>query len=317
MANFKKISTLFLVSSAVCATLIGCGGGSSSSESTSVGSIAFPTTATTAEPTLENGQKVEEVVAQDQSTLYAINAVSSESNTNMTLTTLKIGDVVKENAHFDFYALNETINETEVCDNGGSLNYTGSGSETSGGSVTMTFNNCEMDGATINGNIQADISGYNASYYDFSTYEMTYLTDVTISYDSISAKTYQGSTVKMEMIDWSNYIIKLSMSVTSDIGGTIAGQQDSIYYIDAYSYYPSMYQTQGRIYIDNLASYVDYDTSYDMSQTPFVFDYSGLASGEAHYNMANGGKLKIVAQNYEAITYVDADGDGTYELIEE
>ena len=77
-----------------------------------------------------------------------------------------------------------------------------------------------------------------------------------------------------------------------------------------------MYQTQGKIYIDNLNSFVNYDTTYDMSQTPFVFSYKGLLSGEARYNMSSGGKVKIVAESNKAVTYVDANGDGVYELRE-
>jgi hypothetical protein len=67
-----------------------------------------------------------------------------------------------------------------------------------------------------------------------------------------------------------------------------------------------------------LTAYVDYDESYDMSLTPFIFDIDSgeILSGEAHFLMANGGKTKIVGTGGEPITYVDSDGDGIYELIE-
>jgi hypothetical protein len=80
-----------------------------------------------------------------------------------------------------------------------------------------------------------------------------------------------------------------------------------------------MYQTKGRIYIDNLASYVTYDTTYDMSKTPFVFNKNGTIKnddGEARYNMSGNGKVKIIASQEDdgVKIYIDEDGDGVYSL---
>ena len=93
-------------------------------------------------------------------------------------------------------------------------------------------------------------------------------------------------------------------------GITKFGQQNCEYFISDKDYQEELYQTKGRIYINNLESYVDYDTSYDMSVTPFVFNYSGVVSGEGRYIMANGANLKVFHDRVE----IDADNDGTYEL---
>jgi len=42
-----------------------------------------------------------------------------------------------------------------------------------------------------------------------------------------------------------------------------------------------------------------------------------ILSGEARYIMGNNGKVKIVVESTDSVkTYVDADGDGGYELSE-
>jgi hypothetical protein len=56
-----------------------------------------------------------------------------------------------------------------------------------------------------------------------------------------------------------------------------------------------------------------------MSKTPFVFNKDGTVkndNGEARYNMSGNGKVKIIASKKDGgvKTYIDKNGDGTYEL---
>ena len=77
-----------------------------------------------------------------------------------------------------------------------------------------------------------------------------------------------------------------------------------------------LYQKKGIIYIDNLTKYAEYDTSYDMSKTPFIYNFFyGLQSGEARYNLSNGSKMRIVIEGSVKVE-VDTNGDGEYELTD-
>lgn len=298
---------------------VACGGGSASSGESG---FSFPSNAVEAEPTIENGNKVKEVVAQNQSSSYSINSVNSSESSNIAFVLSDITNFVKETSSFDdIYALNETIDETENCDNGGTVRISGSGSETNGGTVIETYNNCSLDGILIDGSIEGTIYNYNLEHDEFQNINVKFLTDTSVEINGLSSKIYSGSSVNSEVLSFSTYdeteSMKMTISAISEFNGNKSGQNNAMYYFNNLgTSTPSMYQTQGKIYIDNLTSFVDYDSSYDMSQTPFVFNYSGLSSGEGRYIMANGGKVKIVAESNEAKTYVDADGDGTFELSE-
>lgn len=326
MNRYKSIG----LSVAVIATLgfTGCGGsdgdssGSSSTSSPSNGSsgASFPSNAVVAAPTLENGQEVEKVVAQNQQSAYSINAVNTSNHQNVALTMKTINDKIQK-LPLSTYSLNETVNETEQCLEGGSVNYNGSGSDTGGISLTVTFNNCNEYGLTMNGSIFSTASNYNNTFDDYTKVNTTMLSDFTVSETGFSSKILEGSTTNIEYSDivdlYTANKMKLSISAISEINGIQTGQKDAVYFFDTPSYSnSSMYQTAGKIYINNLNSYVTYDSSYDMSLTPFVFDYYSISSGEARYIMADGGKMRVVAEYNEAKTYVDADGDGYYELSE-
>lgn len=314
----KKIKALGL-SLAVISTLglVGCGSDSSSGgNSSSSSSLSFPSNAVSAAPTIDNGKKVKEVVAQNQQSAYSINAVSNSGSQNVALTMKKINDFVNKQDYLNTYSLNETVDETDPCLDGGTTHYSGSGNDIDGGTITMTFNQCNEYGTTIDGKIFTTMSNYNSTYDDYAKIDVKYLSDLTVSTTELSAKILKNSTENLEM-NFETSTMKMKISAISEINGIKNGQQNAVYYFDlSSSSNISMYQTAGKVFIDDLASYVTYDTSYDMSDTPFVFSGSGLDSGEAHYIMANGGNVKIVSENGAAKTYVDADGDGTYELSE-
>ena len=323
----KKIKSLGL-SLAVISTLgfTGCGGGGGSSSGATSG-LSFPSNAVSAAPTLANGQKVEDATATNQTSgIPLLNGVNSNSKLNVGLLgsqlTTSLAKKIK-NIDLNAYSLNEVVDETSNCSGGGTMHYSGSGDDTSGGTFTFAATNCKEGNEKINGSIYASISNKDATSGEFKDISIKFTSDFTVTNlsDSSLAKISKNSYFNVNSTSWDSSgdpkNFKLSMSMIATDGSQSYGIQDAIFYFTSNGSNASMYQTTGKIYIDNLASYVNYDTSYDMSQTPFVFDYYGnLTSGEGHYNMANNGKVKIVAKSNEAKTYVDADGDGTYELSE-
>ena len=299
---------------------IGCGGGGGGGNPNPP--VTFPSTSKPAKPTLENGKKVKEVVTTNQGA-STLNTVNDSSTINIALFAQELFNLKQTKDLNKDYSLNEVIREEEPCSNGGSVVYEITSNFPQGGTLTRTFNEC-LDGAynaIINGKIYQEYSNYDSQVENYKTTEVTMLSDFTMK-DISTDKTltiYKDSYFKYNTLEFDKYEdpkkYTMEMTMKANDGLKQYGLKDANYYVTDNI---SMYQTKGRVYIDNLKSYVDYDTSYDMSKTPFVFssDFRTLKSGEARYNMANKGKVKIVAQNSNAITYVDADGDGTYELSE-
>lgn len=296
--------------------LVGCGGGGSSSGSTG---LSFPSTATKAEPSIQNGQKVKEIVAKNQEPSYLMNAVEASESQNIVFTLLPLQDVLRLKQNFNTYALNETIDQVESCRNGGTIHYSGSGSDPQGGTITTTFNNCNINNMTINGDFYQKFYNYNSEHDTYQNIDTKVLTDESIKIGEISSKIYANSTWNMEVISFGNYdemdSIKLKLSTISEVNSVKSGQNNAIYYFNnLHTSTPSMYQTQGKVYIDNLTSFVDYDTNYDMSKTPFVSNGLKVISGEGRYLMSDETKLKIIAESDNTRVYIDADNDGIYEL---
>ena len=331
--KYRKLGMSLAVSTLLGLGLIGCGGGSSSDNSSSSGvtntsGTNFPTNAVMSEATLENVQKVEDATATNQmSVLPTLNSVESDSKLSIPLLIKKVSFSVTKNiknSNIENYALNETINESENCSNGGNISITGSGDESTGGTISVSYNNCIEDDIKMNGSITGTISNYDSSADDFKDYSINFNTDFTVSSTSdISFATIKkDSNYTMNILSFDEYEnankFKLKMSIIATDGTESYGMEDASFIFEEIDYSTvSMYQTEGKIYINNLTSYVDYDTSYDMSQTPFTFDsYDNILSGESRYNMSNNSKLKIIVEDNEAITYIDVDGDGTYELSE-
>jgi len=315
-----QLLKLSLVASTLMIGLVGCGGGDSGSlPAQEAVSLSFPSNAAVAQPTIENAKRVKEVVAQDQQKTYSINAVTTSGSQNIAVTMEKVA-LATSNIDLPAYALNETLNQTLECSNSGTMNLNGSGSEKGGASFTVIFNSCDNDGVVLNGRVLTTMSNYNQTFGDYTTITTEYLSDVTASSSEFTAKIYKGTTEIVQISNINGYdsanTLKMELSAISEVNAKKSGQEGAIYYFDFSSSQPKMYQTAGKIYINNLEAYVDYDTSYDMSKTPFVFGNYGLESGEARYIMADGAKVKIVAESGVAKTYVDADGDGTYEKSE-
>jgi hypothetical protein len=305
--------------------LTGCGGGDSGNTSNSgTSNLAFPSNAVIAEPTLTNGILVKDEVAKNQTSgIPMLNSIDSNTSINVALLGNNVSDIISKHIKdikFNQYSLNETISNTFNCSNGGTYSVNGFGSNGSDGVITINYNQCNESGQIINGNVYTSISNYDSVAGDYKDLSIKFTSDFTTTTGNTVVEIIKNSYMNLNVLKFDSYgnstEFKLTMSIQVIDGTTSFGQKDSMYYFITDGYNTAMYQTQGRIYIGNLASYVDYDTSYDMSKTPFIFSGSGIISGEARYNMSGSGKAKIVVENNKPITYVDADGDGTYELSE-
>ena len=309
----------------------GCGGGGGGSSSGSTSGLSFPSNAVKAKPTLENGKKVKDVVATNQARessglISGLNSIDTNSKLNTALFSSKISTIIfkhTKNINLQSYSLNEAVNQTYNCSGGGTISYNGNGDDINGGTITMVANNCSEYDVKMNGSVYATIGNYDSSADDFKDYTIKYTTDFDVAIGNSVIKIFKNSYEAINITKFDEYggiqDFKFSETLKATAGSESYGVQDGIYYFKINNVNDlEMYQTSGKVYINNLASYVNCDTTYDMSKTPFVFSgYSGtLQSGEARYNMSGSGKVKIVVESNEAKTYVDADGDGTYELHE-
>ncbi len=289
MKNILYIS----ISIIIISFFIGCSESSDSNNSLAL----FSSTAITSESTVENAKKVRAVVAKDQRSVID-----------------NINTIIKENLNLSGY-LNSKFSLSELCNSGGSLESSSSETESS-----IDFKNCSESGIVINGKILGVVSDYDETYDGYTKTHITFTSDLNISDQEYSLKIISGSSLEIKFTDitGNDYAQKMKMTINllTEQNGAKYGQENAVYYFDYTSGYETMYQTSGRIYINNLDSYVDYDSSYDMSQTPFIFNNNGLDSGEARYIMENNTSLKIIAENGLAIIYIDTDDDGIYELRE-
>jgi hypothetical protein len=320
----KKISKLkILVTSLFSLGLMGCIE-SDSGAGTSATTLSFPSSSTLADPTLANGEKVGQSVATNKvKSAINLNSINSGSNIDFipfykNLFEKASVSVVTSND----YVLNKTIDETIDCGSKGTDGtYTIKGTDNKVfKSATITYNNCTTnnDDNTLNGTIKITASNYDTVESKYKKGTINFLSDFT----SGKAKIYKNSSISISYNsiagDSEKYMMTLSTKATD--GTNYNGMNNCVFYFGlSSSGNATMYQTQGDIYINNLASYVSYDTSYDMSKTPFRYDRNdGTAKsigGTAIYIMQSKAKLKVSQTDGGVVVSIDTNGDGIYDLI--
>jgi hypothetical protein len=194
--------------------------------------------------------------------------------------------------------------------------------------LNADFDECEQSpGITLDGNILMSLSDYNSLYDVYDRVYATYLSDFNMIIDdpalgALSATILAGSNQDVEYLSH-NYLgpitSDMKINAVTIVDGKKVALENAYVRSKLNILYPyEMYYMSGRFFIDNLTAYADYDESWDMSLTPFIFDSNSgeLLSGEARFDLANGGKARIVGTGGEPMTYVDADGDGYFELSE-
>lgn len=321
-------STKLIFVSLIASAFVGCGGSGSSTPDTTSG-LNFPSNAVIAEPTLDNGKKVRDAVVGSQnvnSNSFILNSVDDNSK-NIDTTFVSNNILMTLHKYIEYkksYSLNEVINETENCSGGGTISAQGNENVGDSAYATVSFDNCIENNIKMNGKMYITANNYDNNVDEYKNYNIDFTTDFTAINlsDNSTLNVKKGSNISEQVIDFDEYESPKDYKVLETIQGTYDGksfgEKDCEFYatLNQSNGKLKIYQTKGRVYIDNLASYVDYDANYDMSKTPFVYnlyDYS-LESGEARYNMANNGKVKIVVESNEPKVYVDANGDGNYEL---
>lgn len=324
MKKIVNIGMGLVAVSALTFGLTGCGGGSGSSSPSSGTGLSFPTNAVAAEPTIANGAAVQEVVVSNPSAMAPMIASVSSEKVNLVLLTDNLAAKISKNikdANLNSYALNETVNMTENCPAGGTYTVAGSGSQGGDISLTMTYNHCDFGGGVVaNGKASVSETDYDATADAYRNVSISFLSDFTETVSSMTVTIANGSTMSETVASFDIYgspsVYTYAISYIVSMGNIRYGLKDCVFHMtsDSSTSSNSYYQTQGRIYINNLTSYVDYDISYDMSATPFVYNYSTLESGEGHYIMANNAKLKIVVESGAPVIYIDTNNDGTYDL---
>lgn len=302
--------------------LSGCGG--ELTKRTDV--LTFPTYATRAAPTLENGQRVARVVAVNQiGGVPGLNSIDGKSGFNIALLSRKVAaKIVKQFKTIGTQSdsLNKTLNESENCSDGGRLSYSGSGDKTNGVSVTYTADNCSDGVLVTNGSVLVVASNYDSSTGSFKNYRLQFTTDYSVSNlaDDLFVKILQNSTMGIDVTAFDDFgdmkDYKVSETLQATNGSDTYGLEDALFVYYQGDSSLQMYQTKGRVYINNLTAYVDYDRGYDMSLNPFVFSGDGyrLQSGAAVYRMQNDAKLEVIIEDSSIKVYIDADGDGTFEI---
>ena len=325
----KKLKALG-ISLAVISTLgfIGCGGGGGSSSD----NLSFPSNAVVAEPTPKNAKEVRNAIITRTDIDYMpglnkVNNNASKVNNSSKLNILLFSNILifelTKDINMQSYSLNEVVDDIESCSDGGTIRYKGSGDDVNGGSLTITANNCKEGDIIINGSVYMTIKNLDSSVNEFKDHKVKFITNFTVedlsNGDKVTILPNSYGVINIIKFDsfgnWKE--VKFFMSAKKVINNKYKyGFKDCIYYFTKKYNSMKYYQTQCRIYINNLTSYVDYDKSYDMSKTPFVVSKNGtLTDGKAYYNMANNGKVKIVVvESNEAKVYLD-DGNGSFKLV--
>jgi len=314
MKKVKILGMSLIVASILGVGLTGCGGGNGGD--TSGGNLA--------KPTLANALEVKKRSATNQGNLVpnsksrGLNNINDDSRINVSLLAKNLSKrLLKQtkNVSLNSYSLNQAINEKENCANGGFVSMSGSADETNGANITFTFNQCSEDSEVINGSVNFSMSNYDQAIDDYKNMTIRFTSDFTVNevQNQEVATIYANSYMTINITDSNKYTLLINMKATD--GNAKYALDYCTFHFKENDSTTEMYQTQGKVYINELSAYVEYDTSYDMSKTPFVFnDYSeNPISGEIKYIMADNAKMKIVVESRtEPITYIDVNGNGNF-----
>jgi len=305
MKTNKTISVV--ISAILCSGILftGCGGGDNSSNSGNNNNSLFSKNAKLAEPTLENANKVAFI-------------------TKEFLPILKMPNINIDNLDMDkFNDIDEIqFTDTQDCDLNGSMTLTFNKNENYT-NMTIIFNDCKKGSLTINGSISTIAKNFDSNIGKYKNYITKFPTDFVIKPDDdiIIFKYFANSYIEKNVNfdtngNWKDY--NLSTSLKMKFGIEDFGFQDCNFHFINEDDFVKYYQTEGKIYINNLNSYVEYDKNYNMSVTPFkISNDDTLISGEAQYIMSNNSKMKIVVLDPDNIEVeIDTDGDGEFELNE-
>ncbi|MEA3370134.1 MAG: hypothetical protein U9Q40_02215 [Campylobacterota bacterium] len=306
----KLINSVLALSAIVILT--GCGGSSGDGDSPS--STTLPVVnAVEAEATVANGEEATEVVTEmgDVTEMGSLLAVEDEGKAAsfdklefISLQQNIVTDILSKEA----VALNQAINESDTCDNGGTYSYVGSQTETAY-NMTTTFNNCDMYGTLMNGSMSIAMTGTNYGETVAST-DIKITSDYSVTVDSsLAVKLYAGSYFNVKYTGYAdddNFEGTLKSSLWFESSGIKARYDDLEvdFSVNGAAYEVRNCYKAGRVYINNITEYLDIDTEYDPNcDFSFVNDGTGLVSGSLEYTFSSGQKIHAEVTSTDEITY--------------
>jgi len=261
-----KLSAILLSS----ILLTACGGGSGGGNNPS-SNLNFPASATLAEATQENGEKVAKGTISNN--VSYLNSVEDSSGANSSLIAHNVSNILSE--YVENLPQSNALNVVTDFDKKCAVSGTTSGSiNTDTAAYTITFNNCidNGDGAkAMNGSL------FGTVQLDNNDKELRFSLKVTKALKASNSTMDVGSSMDIKYLvagDSSDVII--TMSATGFENNQRYGCKECVLHTKVLANNDiRIYQTKGQLYIgDDLGAYVIYDTSYDMSATPFVFSHS-------------------------------------------
>ncbi|SFV86332.1 hypothetical protein MNB_SUP05-SYMBIONT-4-629 [hydrothermal vent metagenome] len=292
-----KLSAILLSS----ILLTACGGGGGNNPSSN---LNFPASATLAEANEENGEKVAKgTISKNVSYL---NSVENSSGANSSLIAHNVSNILSK--YVENLPQSNALNVVKYFDRACDVSGTISGSvNTDTAAYTITFNNCinNGDGAeAING------SAFGTVQLDNNDKELSFSLKVreTLKVSNSTMDVGSSMDIKYSVAGDDNKDVTITMSATGTENNQKYGCKVCKFHTKVLANNDiQIYQTEGQLYIgDDLGAYVIYDTSYDMSTTPFVFLH-----GDGKVNV--GGIAKFKSKDNKIIE-IKAVANGNAEL---
>ena len=302
------IKSFLIVSTALF--IVGCGGGKGGNIGNGDKEVLFPDSSRLASPTDDNAIKVIDMLLSynlDNNTpSLRVTSADNKKSKNNSLAAFALSQLkmVKEKLPNNSMKSMKVIQDNGECNNGGRYYKNGEITKANGGEVEYEYRNCRLDnGITYDGIMKVKASNYDYDREEFAKLDITYSTDFTVSDSSGRYVILEGSTISTQLLD--DGYIKVKTTIVSSKNGEKSGFKDVTFIIESYDEGTLLYQTTGRIYINNLNEYVELDKSYDTSETPLEFDSSNsVQNGEVHYLMRSA-ILKIVIENGELDYFIE------------
>jgi len=287
----KTIIKSFLIV-ATALFVVGCGGGGTGSGDKDT---LFPSSSRLADANDKNAQEVADLLfGYNTDRIVPASSRKIADGKKFTILNLVLENVKDLKKKSDFSKSSRVTNESDTCDSGSLYKET-----LSDGSVEFRYNNCVQGDFKFDGTVK--------KHLDNNKLEVNYVTDFSVQdlYGDNTIVVKKDSSISLEELNNGDY--KITLNLVTKENGESSGFENVVFILsyDEDTSSGTMYQSSGNIYINNLQEYVELDSSYNMADTPLVYDNGTIVDGEVHYIMRN------------ATLVISASGDGTanYEIL--
>jgi len=310
MINKIKVAS---VCTAVLLALSGCGSDDSSGGATrTLPSLDVPVAEATAANAVEAVDTIFETETLDSIGNLTLLAAGDTQNVGFDSLSFALKHLKTiKSVNTDVHALNETISETQPCTGGGSISISGTATQTSA-TVNMTASNCIEGDMTMNGTIGTTLT--ISSTGEISYMKMSFDTDYTAA-GLLSMLIHGGSYMELSLDSMDPTTGLTSGTSTSSIWFEALGQNMryddlTIKFSDnGFGDGTECYRS-GRIYINNLAAYMDIDSTYDANcLDPFTMSSYVLTSGSVQLLGSNGNTVLVEVVSPDTFLVTDDNGN--------